>query len=137
RARTLDTLSPQLAGHLELGDVTVDPTTHTAAPGVAYDDLLTQLGLDPAAAEYLGSIDDLSLRYANPDIDGDGLIDIEQGHRYALDFHVRANLRLGSPTGRNLTIADLTDRFPADAGPDVATPVFNLTSVYVLYPASL
>src|SRR5213078_1675766 len=54
-----------------------------------------------------------------------------------LDFHVRANLRLGSPTGRNLTIADLTDRFPADAGPDVATPVFNLTSVYVLYPASL
>ena len=137
RAHTLDTLSPQLAGHIALGDVTVDPATQTAAAGIGYDDLLAQLGLSAAAAEYLGSIDDLSLRYANPDIDGDGVIDVLQDRSYALDFHVRANMRIGSGTGRNVTVDDLTDRFLAESGPDVATPVFNLTSAYVLYPAAL
>lgn len=136
RAHTLDTLSPELAGHLELGDVTVDPATQTAAAGIAYDDLLAQLGLSAAAAEYLGAIDDLSLRYANPDIDGDGVIDMTQDRRYALDFHVRANMRIGTSAGRNVTVDDLTDRFLADTGPEVATPVFNLTSAYVLYPSS-
>jgi hypothetical protein len=137
RAGTLDTLSPQVAGHLTLGDVTVDPTTQTAAAGVGYDDLLAQLGLSPAAAEYLGSIDDLSLRYANPDIDGDGVIDVQQDRSYALDFHIRANLRIGSSAGRNATVGDITDQFLADTGPDIATPVFNLASIYVLYPAAL
>lgn len=136
RANTLDTLSPQLAGHLDLGEMSVDETSQTAAAGIPYDDLIAGLGLSPDAAEYLGSVDDLSLRYANPDIDGDGVLDIRQDHRYALDFHVRANLRIGSAAGRNVTVADITDRFLADAGPDVATPVFNLTSAYALYPAS-
>jgi hypothetical protein len=137
RARTLDTLSPQLAGHLDLGAMEIDPNAQTASLGISYDDLLAGLGLSPAAAEYLGAVDDLSLRYANPDIDGDGAIDLEQDHRYALDFHVRANLRIGSSAGRNVTVDDLTDRFLADSGAAVATPVFNLTSAYVLYPASL
>jgi len=117
--------------------VKIDPDAHTASPGVAYDDLLAQLGLSAAAAEYLGSIDDLSLRYANPDIDGDGVIDAEQGRSYALDFHIRANLRIGSRAGRNARVDDITDRFLTASGPDVATPVFNLASIYVLYPAAL
>jgi len=137
RSHTLDTIAPQLAGHLDFGDTMIDPATQTATIGMPYDSLLTGLGLSPAAAEYLGSVDDLSLRYANPDIDGDGVLDIDQDRHYGLDFHVRSNLRLGSSTGRNLTIDDLTDQFAADAGPDVATPVFNLTSAYALYPASL
>lgn len=137
RANTLDTLSPQIAGHLDLGEMDVDPNAQTASLGISYDDLLSGLGLSPAAAEYLGSVDDLSLRYANPDIDGDGVIDLEQDHRYALDFHVRANLRVGSSTGRNVTVDDITDHFLADSGAMVATPVFNLTSAYALYPASL
>lgn len=137
RAGTLDTLAPQIAGHVHLGDMMVDPGAHTASLGVSYDSLLTELGLSAAAAEYLGSVDDLSLRYANPDIDGDGVIDMLQDRHYGLDFHVRSNLRIGSSTGRNLTIGDLTDRFAADSGDSVATPVFNLTSAYVLYPASL
>jgi hypothetical protein len=137
RARTLDTLAPQLAGHLDLGAMEIDPNAQTASLGISYDELLAGLGLSPAAAEYLGAVDDLSLRYANPDIDGDGAIDLEQDHRYALDFHVRANLRIGSSAGRNVTVDDLTDRFLADSGAAIATPVFNLTSAYVLYPASL
>ena len=136
RANTLDTISPQLAGHLDLGDVQVDATTRVASAGVAYDDLIASLGLDPAAAEYLGSVDDLSLRYANPDIDGNGTLDLAEGHDFGLDFHVRANLRHGSATGSNTTIADITDKFLATDGADVATPVYNLTSAYVIYPAS-
>jgi hypothetical protein len=136
RANTLDTIAPELAGHLDLGDMEVDPDEQTASLGIPYDELLAGLGLSAAAAEYLGAVDDLSLRYANPDIDGDGVIDLEQDHRYGLDFHMRANLRIGSSHGRNVTVDDITDHFVADSGPDVATPVFNLTSAYVLYPAS-
>src|SRR3954464_3594220 len=137
RARTLDTIAPELAGHLAFGDVMVDPSTQTATAGLSYDALLAGLGLSPAAAEYLGSIDDLSLRYANPDIDGDGVIDLEQDRRYGLDFHVRSNMRLGSSTGRNLPVRDIPDLSFADAGSSIATPVFNLTSAYVMYPSSL
>lgn len=137
RAGTLDTLSPQLADHLSLGDVTVDAATGTASPGISYDQLVTELGLTASAAEYLGSIDDLSLRYANPDIDGDGVIDLTQSHNYALDFHVRSTMHIGADNGPSVTVSDLTDQFLADSGPQVATPVFNLTSAYVLYPATL
>ncbi|MBC7974614.1 MAG: hypothetical protein H7138_06470, partial [Myxococcales bacterium] len=133
RAGTLDTVSAQLAGHLEVGEVMVEPSVQTAAIGISYDDLLVGLGLSASAAAYLGSVDDLSLRYANPDIDGDGTIDMEQGRRYGLDFHVRANLRRN---GHNVTVDDLTDQVFPDSGPDAAVPVFNLTSAYALYPAS-
>jgi hypothetical protein len=133
RAGTLDTVSPQLAGHLDFGDIMVEPSVQTAAIGISYDDLLIGLGLSPSAAAYLGSVDDLSLRYANPDIDGDGKIDMEQDRQYGLDFHVRANLRRA---GHNITIADLTDQLLADSGPDAVVPVFNTTSVYALYPAT-
>jgi hypothetical protein len=134
RAGTLDTVSPQLAGHLDLGEVMVEPSVQTAAIGISYDDLLAGLGLSPSAAAYLGAVDDLSLRYANPDLDGDGAIDLEQGRAYGLDVHVRADLRRG---GHNLTVDDLTDHLLADAGPDAPVPVFQLTSAYALYPAAL
>src|SRR6185436_11754205 len=74
-------------------------------------------------------------RYANPDIDGDGIIDITQQHQFSLDFHIRANMLRG-PGGAHLTIDDMTDKFFADAGADVATPDFNLASIYALYPAA-
>ena len=43
-------------------------------------------------------------------------------------------MRRGSATGANFTVADMTDQFFPDSGADVATPVFNLTSAYVMYP---
>jgi hypothetical protein len=134
RALTLDTVAPQLAGHLDLGDVEVDPARQTATATIAYDALLQSLGLSAGDAETLGAIDDLSLRYANPDLDGDGVIDAEQGREIALDFHVRADLRRGSSAGPSFTVADITDRFLPEAGADVAVPVFNLASIYVEYP---
>jgi hypothetical protein len=132
RAGTLDTISPQLAGQLDMGDVTVDPEMQTATPGIAYGDLIASLGLSDADAEYLGSVDDLSLRYANPDIDGNGVLDLDEHHNFALDFHVRSNMRRGSATGANFTVADITDQFL----PDDAVPVYNLTSAYVMYAAT-
>jgi hypothetical protein len=60
-----------------------------------------------------------------------------QDHRYALDFHVRSTMKLGSATGPSVTVDDLTDQFLAASGATVATPVFNLTSAYVEYPASV
>lgn len=133
RAQTLDTLAPQVGGELALGALALDAETQSTTLGISYDALLAGLGLSADAAEYLGAVDDLSLRYANPDIDGDGIIDLEQDHNFALDFHVRANLKVG---GHNVTINDLTDQTLAASGANVATPVFNLTSAYVLYPKS-
>jgi hypothetical protein len=134
RARTLDTLAPLSQGDIKLGEVTAKDGTATAS--VSYEDLLHQLGLSAAGAEMLGSIDDLSLRYANPDIDGDGVIDIAQrGHEFQLDFHLRAQM-LAGPGGRHLRVSDMTDQFLPSAGPDVATPDFNLGSIYAIYPAA-
>ena len=137
RANTLDTVSPQLDGHLDMGTVTIDPSTQTATASTSYDDVIAALGLDPAAAEYLGSVDDLSLRYANPDIDGDGVIDLVEDHQFGIDFHVRSNMRRGSAAGASFTVADMTDQFFPDSGADVATPVFNLTSAYAMYPTAM
>jgi hypothetical protein len=137
RAGTLDTVSPQLAGHLDMGTVAIDPAMQTATPGTAYATVIADLGLDPAAAAYLGSVDDLSLRYANPDIDGNGVIDLVENRQFGIDFHVRANLRRGSATGANLAVADMTDQFFPVTGLDVATPVFNTTSAYAMYPSTL
>lgn len=137
RANTLDTVSPQLEGHLDMGSVTIDPATQVATASTSYDQVIADLGLDPAAAEFLGSVDDLSLRYANPDIDGNGMIDLVEGHQFGIDFHVRSNMRRGSAMGANFTIADMTDQFFPTSGADVATPVFNMTSAYAMYPTSI
>jgi hypothetical protein len=46
-------------------------------------------------------------------------------------------MRIGSDTGANVTVDDVTDQFLATTGANVATPVFNLTSAYVEYPTSV
>lgn len=137
RAETLNTVAPQADGTMDMGMVALDPTAKTATPGTDYATLIADMGLDPAAAEYLGSVDDLSLRYANPDIDGNGVIDLLEDHQYGIDFHVRSNMRRGSSAGANFTVADMTDQFYPDSGDDVATPVFNLTSAYAMYPSAM
>ncbi len=134
RANTLDTLAPRNEGDVDLGKVSTSGTS--AVSGQPYEKLLQQLGLSASAAEYLGSIDDLSLRYANPDIDGDGVIDIQQdGHQFQLDFHLRAQMFAGA-TGNHLRMSDLTDQFLPESGDLAASPNFNLGSIYALYPAT-
>jgi hypothetical protein len=134
KARTLDTLAPLNQGEVDLGKV--DAKNGVATGSIAYEDLLHQLGLSAAGAEYLGAIDDLSLRYANPDIDGDGVIDLHQaGHDFQLDFHLRAQMLAGA-SGRHLTISDITDRYLPESGAEVTNADFNLGSIYAIYPAA-
>ena len=134
RARTLDTLTPLSQGDINLGEVTAKDGAATTS--VPYDDLLAQMGLSAAGAEYLGAIDDLSLRYANPDIDGDGVIDLQQeGHSFQLDFHLRAQMHAGE-AGEVARVSDITDQFLPSDGPGAAAPDFNLGSIYAVYPAA-
>jgi hypothetical protein len=131
-AGTLDALTPTATGALELGDVGVSETGE-ATPGVAYDDLLAGLGLDAAAADYLGAIDDVCLRYVNPDVDGDGMLDVleDNSHSFLLDFHVQRSMM---EDGQQATVADLVGRF---LDPIVTTSQFGGTGVYVSLPASI
>jgi hypothetical protein len=133
RARTLDTLAPLSQGDIALGQVTAKDGVATAS--VPYEDLLRQMGLSAAGAEVLGAIDDLSLRYANPDIDGDGTIDIAQDHQFQLDFHLRAQMVAGEDR-RHLQVADITDQWLPESGPGAPIPDFNLGSIYAIYPAA-
>jgi hypothetical protein len=128
KAETLDTLTPAAAeGAADLGTVT--DTGGTATIGISYADLLARLGLSSEAASYLGAIDDLCLRYVNPDIDGNGIIDTEEAdHGFMLDFHVGMAVFVG---GRSATIADTINQF-IDAATTSVT--YGGTGIYVAYP---
>ena len=130
-AGTLDTLTPIASGGVDLGQVTVDESG-AAQAGVPYDELLAALGLDQAAAEFVGALDDVCLRYVNPDMDGDGILDVLQpdGHRFLLDFHVQ---RAMLEDGQSATMADLVGRF---LDPAITTSLFGGTGVYVTVPAT-
>lgn len=127
RASDLDTLATSEAG-TETDLQTIGFSGLEAESSVDYDDLIAGLGLDAATAETLGAIDDVCLRYVNPDIDGDGEIDLEQeDHGFVLDFHVRFNFE---ESGNPIEVGDL-DAFPDFA--NVTTGYAN-TGVYVAYP---
>ena len=134
RSSTLDSLPARGATTLDLGAVTLAGGVATA--GVDFTTLRLALGLSVSEAAWLGEFDDLSLRYANPDIDRDGVIDALQGHDYTFDVHVRAQLHQGVD-GPLLRVDDLVDAWPASDGADVATPAFNLSSMYVIYDEAL
>jgi hypothetical protein len=127
-AGTLDTLTPTSAGALALGDVAVDG--ETATPGIGFDALVAGLGLSADSAAWLGAIDDLCLRYVNPDIDADGELDAVQGTRYLLDFHVQRNQREGD---HQVTVADHVGRFLDPS----ATATYGGTGIYVSLPAAV
>jgi hypothetical protein len=122
RSDALDTLAPLAAGEADLGDLEVSDLRATGA--LAHDDLVDALGLDGATADYLGAVDDTCLRYSNPDIDGDGVVDHDQpDHWFTLSFGVSDEMWLatgrvtpdGQPEYRVATLADLVGSFlPAD-----------------------
>ena len=69
------------------------------------------MGITAETAAALGSVDDLAARYANPDIDGNGTIDLLEDKKFGLDFHMRWNHEQG---GVQMTIEQLIGNFPAD-----------------------
>ncbi|MGE3758352.1 MAG: hypothetical protein AB7H97_11380, partial [Pseudobdellovibrionaceae bacterium] len=127
-ANNLDTLPLAQAGAVELGDVTVDGATATATPSTSVSDLLTTLGVTTDEASFIGNMDDLALRLANPDIDGNGMIDASEDKTFMLDWHVRANTKLN---GNDLLITDVENTF---ADPANLTLTWTLGSAYATYP---
>jgi hypothetical protein len=139
KADTLDTVAPvHTDGTLDLKNVGIDPNHRVASAGISYDALLTQLGLSADAALTLGAVDDLSLRLANPDIDGDGQIDaLAAGQTYWVDFHVRTeNMRIGGVNGAEATVADIVGKYLDASGANAGYTAFNLASIYANSPTA-
>lgn len=107
RAETLDALVPTSSGTLDLGMVST--STQVAQSGVAYGEVLAALGLAEVDALNLGAVDDLCLRYVNPDVDGNGVVDFEQPDvDFRLDLHVGLQTRIA---GRPSHVGDLVGAF--------------------------
>ena len=101
RADTLDTFVPAAGGDIDLGTVSVDNREATMAG--SSEALDQALGVTRRTLATLGGIDDLALRYANPDMDGDGMIDVDQGISPRLDVHAEYTVRA---SGRDATVND-------------------------------
>jgi hypothetical protein len=85
---TLDTLSPGVdTDAIDMG--TVDSSSPKATMDLSASGLLSSMGMTANAAETVGAIDDVSLRYSNPDIDNNGTIDAVENKVYLIDFHNR------------------------------------------------
>ena len=127
KAQELDSLPPRAgATDVQLGNVSL--VDGAASGDVSYTALLAALGIDAATAADVGALDDVCLRYVNPDVDGDGVIDATQpGHEFGLDFHVQLAL---DTAGRRATVADLVSAFL----PEDSWPTYGGTGIYVSFP---
>ncbi|MET0341522.1 MAG: hypothetical protein ABW252_11025 [Polyangiales bacterium] len=108
----LDSVAATRPGTLDLGSLDIDESTLAARATVSTSTLLSSLGLTESGATLLGALDDVSLRYVNPDIDGNGKVDALEGVAYPLDFHLRYDMRNGS---QDVALVDLLAGFTAGA----------------------
>jgi hypothetical protein len=124
---TLDTLSPQGEGEIDLGTVKFALGLGTASVNRA--DLLAAMGLDEASAARIGEADDLATRLVTPDADGDGTIDaLQPGHDYRLDLYGDVTLTIGN---RGISVDDLVS-----AAPPVYGIAYGGTGIEVTLPPS-
>ncbi|MDB4987657.1 MAG: hypothetical protein JWN04_2835, partial [Myxococcaceae bacterium] len=123
----LDSLAATKRGSLDLGDLSVDAATGSASASVTTSTLLSALGLSEAAATLLGAMDDISLRYVNPDVDGNGKIDVQEGVSYTLDFHLRYSM---INAGQMVSFKDLLNRF---TDPTTTTASYGLGSAIAFW----
>lgn len=94
---------------VDLGEL--DTTAEKAGGTIPQGDLLTSLAMSEEASVQYGAVDDVSLRYVNPDIDGDGQIDAVAGQKLTLDFHNRFNFK---KNGADLAMKDIKNAFPPE-----------------------
>ncbi|OFZ30193.1 MAG: hypothetical protein A2622_10125 [Bdellovibrionales bacterium RIFCSPHIGHO2_01_FULL_40_29] len=126
----LDSLAIVNPATIDLGDVSANATTTNASVSTSVDTLLTSLGLSADEGTYLGAVDDLTLRLANPDIDMNGEIDALENKTFGLDWHVRADSKL---SGSTLLLTDVQNTF---ADENNVTLDWTLASAYAVYPKS-
>lgn len=128
----LDTLAPMdnSSNTIALGDVGVN-TNLVAEPGISGTNIAAIMGLSTAEAEYWGKQDDICLRYVNPDINGDGIVDFSQSANIGVDFHCRFNARI---SGNNAMLSNVRNQWL-----DTNNLVYNYASTgfNLFFPRSL
>lgn len=123
---SLDTLPARTTdGSADLGTTTLDGTAGTATPGASLAAVLTALGITSSEADVIGAIDNVAARYANPDIDGNGVIDLLESKSFQLDFHMRWDHKTPDGSTR-YKITDMADAFL----PSNSTIRYTLGSAY-------
>ena len=79
-AKELDTIAPKESSSsdsTDLGDIEINEIDESAQLDESmYETFIGDIGLLSSEADYLSSVDDLMLRYINPDINGNGIIDL-------------------------------------------------------------
>lgn len=143
RSGVLDTLRPSLGTtSTDLGTIVFDPATSTrsatAECTIGFDALLTAIGMSSATATFFGAMDDISLRYVNPDKNNNGVLDVVEGLTdVRLDFHNRYQPRVsGTPVTltaiRNAFLPDNTAFNYTQTGVtfEIARSAFSLPSSY-------
>ncbi|HLG21675.1 MAG TPA: hypothetical protein VI382_02580 [Candidatus Manganitrophaceae bacterium] len=128
KSGALDSIAPlKETGETDLGSLTV--TSDGVIGSISFADLLAALGLSSEGATALGEQDDISLRYLNPDIDGDGILDAEQLDRnFMLDFHVRYDMEI--TPGVRAPVESIIGAYL----PDTVGVRYTGTGIYVAVP---
>lgn len=133
-SETLDTIAPTRGNvGVQMGEVT-PVVGGKATSTAAHADILEAISMSADTATTFGAIDDVSLRYINPDIDGDGVMDSPvvaadgsvtgKEVRYVLDFHNRFSVQDSS--GAQVLHTSLKNKFADDV-------VGGLTNLKVSY----
>jgi len=112
---------------------TIDISGPVASTDILYAELLSRMGIDAGTALTIGAADNISLRYANPDINGNGVVDQLEDLEVALDFHVRSASKI---IGNDMQVSDVTNGFAPSTGVNRFQAEFNLASIYLLTPTA-
>lgn len=104
----LDAFRSKDGGALEFG--TINFSGGYAHGTVTWDRLAKAFGESVESLRIRAKLDNLSLRYSNPDVDGDGEIDALQGRAYRLD--ISGTLRMQT-NGRDAEVGDLVHALKA------------------------
>ncbi|MGE0174373.1 MAG: hypothetical protein AB7T49_16375 [Oligoflexales bacterium] len=111
-SETLDTMNVgEDVTDVSLG--TVDASDEKAEMDVSAEAFLDAIGMSEDTAETVGAVDDVSLRYSNPDIDNNGEVDSLEEKSYMIDFHNRFTAKTADGS-TPLTIQDMKNQFYPD-----------------------
>lgn len=114
----LDAFRTKDGGALDFGKVTFGG--RYAHGTTTWDRLEKAFGESKASLEQLAKVDDLALRYSNPDIDANGQLDAMEGHAYRLDINGSFGMQTN---GRDVVIADLVTGLRAPSLSYLATTI--------------
>lgn len=122
----IDAFSSRSGGTIDFGTVHFSGTT--AHGQVDWDELVDAMGFDQETLVKMGKLDDLALRYTNPDVDADGTMDALQGRLFRLELEGQFTLQRD---GRDLTITDLV------TGGGELSLEYTGTAIHAIVPSSM